>query len=432
MDFLWTKDTQAESFPTLSSDIETDIIIVGGGMAGILCAMKLQQSGANYILLEGGRIGHGITKGTTAVLTAQHDILYQDMIKKFGTEKAEKYLKANLDAVEEFRRLSEKFDCDFEERPSVMYSVSDRSLMEREALAVKSLGFEASFTDSVNLPFKIAGAVVFPGMAQFHPLKFLYKVSAGLNIFENTFVKKIEGTTAITDHGKVKGKKIIITTHFPFINRHGMYFMKLYQKRSYVIAYESDYPFDITAEDSAETGFYIRKYNNLLLIGGGDHRTGNQGGGYEAVNDFAKKYFPQSREIYRWSNQDCVSLDGIPYIGRYCGSLADVYTASGFNLWGMTTSMYASDILADMVIGNDNRYADVFTPQRNMITPQLFSNLGNTFIDFCIPTTKRCTHLGCALKWNPYEHSWDCPCHGSRFEQNGKLIDNPAMKDMKK
>lgn len=430
MDFLWTKDIESVSFPTINSSLETDVIVIGGGMAGILCAMELQKAGADYVLLEGRKIGRGITKGTTAVLTAQHDTLYQDMIKKFGMEKSKLYLEANLEAVKEFYSLSKKIDCDFEERSSVMYSIDNRSLMEREAEAVKSLGFGAQFTTEINLPVKIAGAVIYPGMAQFHPLKFLYSAAKDLNIYENTFVRKIEGTDAITDRGRIRGKKIIIATHFPFVNSRGLYFMKLYQKRSYVIAYENTHPLDMTVEDIAENGFYMRNYKNLLFIGGGDHRTGKQGGGYKAISDFAEKHFPGSKEKYRWSNQDCVSLDGIPYIGQYSPSLPDVYTACGFNLWGMTTSMYASKILADLAMGKENKYAKVFSPDRSIITTQLFSNLGNTFIDFCIPTTKRCSHLGCALKWNPSEHSWDCPCHGSRFTEIGELIDNPAMKDI--
>lgn len=430
MDFLWTKDIKPVSFPAINSDIETDVIIIGGGMAGILCAMRLENAGRDYILLEGEKIGHGITKGTTAVLTAQHDMLYQDMIKKFGAEKSKLYLEANLKAVKEFSSLAKKIECDFEEKPSVMYSTGNRLLMEREAQAVRSLGFNAEFETKINLPVEIAGAVVYPGMAQFHPLKFLYSMAEGLNIYENTFVRKIEGTCAITDKGKVKGKKIIIATHFPFLNKHGLYFMKLYQKRSYVIACKTSYSLDMTAEDIAENGFYMRNYKDLLLIGGGDHRTGKEGGGYKAVSDFAKKYFPDSKEVYRWSNQDCISLDGLPYIGQYSPSLPDVYTACGFNLWGMTTSMYASEILTDLVLGKENRYSRVFSTNRSMINPQLFSNFGNTFIDFCIPTTKRCSHLGCALKWNPAEHSWDCPCHGSRFTQSGEVIDNPAMKNI--
>ena len=130
-------------------------------------------------------------------------------------------------------------------------------------------------------------------------------------------------------------------------------------------------------------------------------------------------------------SRDCVTLDGLPYIGLYSKSISNRYVATGFNLWGMTTSMVAASILSDMIQGIKNPYADVFSPNRSLLHPQLFANLGTTLFDMCTPTTKRCSHLGCALKWNKLEHSWDCPCHGSRFDHRGKVVDNPAMKDKK-
>lgn len=166
-------------------------------------------------------------------------------------------------------------------------------------------------------------------------------------------------------------------------------------------------------------------------MGGGDHRTGKKGGAYAVLRDFIARYFPDSKEKYAWSNQDCVSLDGVPYIGKYSPHWPGVYVASGFGLWGMTTSMAAAEILADMTTGKSNPYEPVFSPDRNMLTGQLFSNIGITLLHFLTPTTKRCSHMGCALKWNPQEHSWDCPCHGSRFDPHGAIVDNPAMKDSK-
>ena len=429
MEFLWTDKETPPSFPELGGDRESDVLVIGGGMAGVLCALQLQETGMDAILVEGKKIGGGITKGTTAVVTAQHDTLYQELIKKFGKEKAGAYLKANLRAVERFRGLSEWIPCDFEDKPSVMYSLHDRPLMEREAEAVRSLGYGAEFVDKTPLPFPVAGAVIYPGMAQFHPLKFLYGAAKGLNIFENTFVQKLDGTTAITEHGRIHAKKVIIATHYHFLNSHGLYFMKLYQQRSYVIALENAPDLHCTIEDAAENGVYLRNYKDLLLIGGGDHRTGKSGVGFDVPRAFAKRYFPGAKEKYAWANQDCVSLDGVPYIGPYSTGLPDVYVASGFGLWGMTTSMAAAGILTDLVMGRENRFAAVFAPGRSMLTGQLFSNLGTTLLDFATPTAKRCSHLGCALKWNSAEHSWDCPCHGSRFDEHGRLIDNPAMRD---
>ena len=222
MEFLWTKEASPPSFPTLEGDRDTGVLIIGGGMAGVLCALQLQEAGADYLLVEGAKIGGGMTRGTTAVLTAQHDTLYQDMIKKFGEEKAGLYLKANLRAVEQFRRRSRDIPCEFEERPSIMYSLHDRSLMQREAAAVRSLGLAADFITETPMPFPVAGAVRFNGMAQFHPLQFLYGAARGLHIYENTFVTKLEGTTAITKRGRIHAEKVIVATHYPFINSHGL------------------------------------------------------------------------------------------------------------------------------------------------------------------------------------------------------------------
>lgn len=429
MDYLWTDNVTPPSFPELRGDLNTEVLVIGGGMAGVLCALRLKEAGADAVLVEGKQIGGGITKGTTAVLTAQHDTLYQELIQKFGREKARLYLEANLWAVEQFRSLSAHIPCDFEDKPSVMYALRDRALMEREAAAVRLLGFDAQFTDRTPLPFPVAGAVYYPGMAQFHPLKFLYGAAKGLNIFENTFVQKLDGTTAVTEHGRIRAQKVIIATHYPFLNGHGLYFMKLYQQRSYVIALENAPDLGCTMEDTSENGVYLRNYRGLLLVGGGDHRTGKSGGGFDVPRAWAKRYFPGAKEYCAWANQDCVSLDGAPYIGPYGAGLPNVYVASGFNLWGMTSSMAASEILTDMVMGRGNRFAPAFAPDRKMSAGQLFSNMSTTLLDFVMPTTKRCSHLGCALQWNPAEHSWDCPCHGSRFDRHGRLIDNPAMKD---
>lgn len=415
------------TFPSLKGTVNTDVLIIGGGMAGVLCALRLKQAGVDYVLAEGETVGGGITKGTTAVLTAQHDTLYQDIVKKFGEEKARLYLKANLDAVNEFGELSRKIPCDFERKPSFMYTLYDGEKLDKEAKTLQRLGFNASFTRKTPLPFKVAGAVKFPEMAQFHPLKFLINAVKGLNIYEHTFVNRIDKTTAYTQKGVINAKKIIVATHFPFINRHGFYFVKLYQRRSYVIAYENAPDMEATVDNFDKDGFYLRNYNGLLIIGGGTKRTG-KGCGFDTVSSFASKYYPKAKEKYRWANQDCESLDGIPYIGRYSAAMPDVFVASGFNLWGMTTSLVASRILTDAVIGKENRYSEAFTTDRSVLTGQLFANLGGAVLELAMPVTKRCSHMGCALKWNKQEHTWDCPCHGSRFDTDGNVIDNPAIK----
>jgi glycine/D-amino acid oxidase-like deaminating enzyme len=429
MRYLWTEEVEMPEFPSLEGDRKTDVLIIGGGMAGILCAYFLQKAGVDYLLVEGGRIGNGITKGTTAVLSAQHSTLYTDLVRAFGEEQARLYLKVNLEALERFREMAQTIPCDWEERPSILYSTEDKETMEREAKTVQSLGFAAEFQTECPVPVPVVGAVCFPGMAQFHPLKFLAGAAKGLSIFERTFVHRLDQTVAFTDTGRITAKKVIVATHFPFLNRRGLYFMKLYQKRSFVVALERAPQLNCTAEDHAESGMYFRNYKNLLLVGGGDRRTGARGGGFDAVRAFIQKTFPHAVETYAWANQDCMSLDGVPYIGTYSPRMPDVFVATGFNEWGMSTSMAAASLLSHMILGQEDSATHVFSPDRSLFKPQLFSNLGTTLVDFMTPTKKRCSHMGCALKWNPHEHSWDCPCHGSRFDEQGELINNPAMKN---
>ncbi|MBQ7792243.1 MAG: FAD-dependent oxidoreductase, partial [Clostridia bacterium] len=220
--------------------------------------------------------------------------------------------------------------------------------------------------------------------------------------------------------------------HFPFINKHGGYFLKMYQHRSYVLALKNEKILKDMYVDEKQEGLSFRSYGDLLLLGGGSHRTGGKGGNWEELQRFAKKYYPNAREVGRWATQDCMTLDGIPYIGKYSKTTSDLYVATGFNKWGMTSSMASAMILADMVCGRKREYEEVFAPSRTMVHPQLAINLLESAKVLITPTTPRCPHMGCALKYNKQEHSWDCPCHGSRFEENGKLITNPATGDMKK
>ncbi len=426
---LWTKGTDIPSFPELKGDVKTDILIIGGGLCGILCAYFLDKTGANYVLVEGDKIAAGITKNTTAKITALHGLIYDKLIKNSGKEKAKMYLDANLDAIKEYESLAKGIDCDFERKAAYTYSLSDRGKIEAEVKAANDLGFSAQFTDSLPIPVSVSGAVCFREQAQFNPLKFIEGISKDLNIYENTFVRDISQHTAITDGGKISAKKIIVATHFPFINKHGSYFLKLYQHRSYVVAYENAQNLDGMYVDESLKGLSMRSYKNLLLIGGGSHRTGKKGGNWQEIRAFANKNYPDAVTRYEWATQDCMSLDSVPYIGRYSAQTPDLYVATGFNKWGITSSMAAAKILCDMVLEKENEFAEVFSPQRSILKPQLFINGLESAANLLSPFPRRCPHLGCALKWNRAENSWDCPCHGSRFTKSGKLIDNPATGD---
>lgn len=430
MDSVWQQVQADKKYPTLEGEVNTEVLVIGGGMAGILCARALQEAGKDVVVCEAGRIGGGITARTTAVLTAQHDFLYGDMIKRFDEATAKAYLQGNLNAVKTFRKLSEKIACDFEDVPSIQFTREDGEVLRKELETVRKLGFSAELTDKPWFLDNVT-AVEYPGMAQFHPLKFLYGAAKDLTIYENSPARKLEGTAAYFDKAVVRAQQVVVATHFPFINRHGLYFLKLYQNRSYVLALENAPDPGVTGAEYKGDGIYFRRYGDLLLLGGGDHRTGKKGGSYAFLREYVKNHFPRAKEKYAWANQDCMTLDGLPYVGHYSPNTPDVYVTTGFNAWGMTNSMVAAEVIRDQILGKENPLSQIFHPGRSMLRKQLFCNIGETLIDFAIPTVRRCPHLGCALRWNAQEHTWDCPCHGSRFDMDGKLLDTPAQKDRK-
>ena len=426
MDSIWTQTAQLPPFDKLRSDLKTDVLIIGGGLAGVLCAYKLAQAGVDYALVEADRICRGITRNTTAKITSQHGLIYDKLIRKFGIERTRLYLEANQGALAEYNALCKDIPCDFEEKDSFVYSLDDRKKLDRELEALDKLGFRAEFAADIPLPFPTAGAIKFPCQAQFHPLKFLSAISKNLRIFEHTKVLELGPGKAITDGGNISACKIIVATHFPLLNKHGGYFLKLYQHRSYVLALENASDVHGMYVDENERGLSFRNYGGQLLLGGGSHRTGKGGGGWQELEHFACRNYPDARITARWAAQDCMTLDGAPYIGFYFKGTTGLYVVTGFNKWGMTSSLAAASVLTDLLLGRKNPYAEMFSPSRTMLRPQLAANMLEAVLGLLTPTTPRCPHMGCALKYNAAEHSWDCPCHGSRFREDGVLIDNPA------
>ena len=430
MNSIWSDSVEFPSFKQLKKDIKTDVLIIGGGITGILCAHMLEQAGVDYVLVEADRLCSGITKNTTAKISIQHGLIYHKLVKRFGLEKARMYLDANVAALQEFRKLCENIDCHFETKDNLVYSLNSPAKLEKELHALNQLGYTADYVGKLPLPLSNAGAVRFENQAQFHPLKFLAEISKGLSIYEHTKARELMPNTAMTEHGRITAQNIIVTTHFPFLNKHGSYFLKMYQHRSYVIAYENAADVKGMYVDENDKGFSFRNYDNLLLIGGGDHRTGKHGGNWKEISEFATAHYPDAQARYYWATQDCMTLDEVPYIGAYSKKTENLYVATGFNKWGMTSAMTAAMLLRDMITKKVCPYAPVFSPSRTMLRTQLFINAFEATTNLLTPTTKRCPHLGCALKWNPQERSWDCPCHGSRFTEHGELIDNPATGDL--
>ena len=432
MSSVWATTAEKPNFPQLDKNIKTDVLIIGGGMAGILCAYMLKNAGVDCILVEAKQICGGVTKNTTAKITLQHGLIYDKLINRFGKEKALIYYNAQKAACDKYAELCGNIECNYENKDSFVYYLDDKEKIKREVYALKQLGADAEFCSEINLPFEVAGAVRLKKQAQFHPLKFAYGIAKELPIYENTKVLELLPNKAITNCGEIECNKMIVTTHFPLNNKHGSYFLKLYQHRSYVIALEGAQNVEGMYVDESDTGLSFRNYKNLLLLGGGGHRTGKQGGNWRELEKFAKKYYPAATIVGRWATQDCMSLDDVPYIGQYSKNTPNMFVATGFNKWGMSSSMVSAMILADFVQGKKNRYAQVFSPSRSILRPQLAINAFESIVGLLTPTVPRCPHLGCALKYNPDEHSWDCPCHGSRFDENGGLLNNPATDDKKK
>lgn len=427
----WTDNSHMPVFDSLTKDIKTDVLVIGGGIAGILCAHMLKEASIDYVLVEADSICNGITQNTTAKITFQHGLIYDKLMHRFGEEKAKMYLDANKEAFQKFTQLCQNIDCDYEIMDSFVYSLIDGNKIEKEINTLSKIGFDAEYDSCKSLPFSVAGAVKFKDQAQFNPLKFLSIIAKDLTIYEHTKVNELVGTKATTNHGIITANRIIVTTHFPFINKHGSYFLKMYQHRSYVIALNNAPDLRGMYVDEAQKGMSFRNYKDLLLIGGGDHKTGKKGGNWEELRNYAVKHYPQSVEQYHWATQDCMTLDNIPYIGQYSSNTENLYTATGYNKWGMTSSMLSAMILLDLIKEKGSPYAAFFSPSRTILRPQLAINAFNAIINLLTPTPKRCSHMGCALKWNANEHTWDCPCHGSRFETNGALIDNPATRPLK-
>ncbi len=425
---LWSDNKKLPGFPRIEGEIKTDVLIIGGGITGILCAKFLTDAGVECIVAERGKVAGGVTKNTTAKITAQHGLIYSRLIERLGHERAQMYLCANLKAVESFAEMCKDIDCAFERKDAFLYSQRKMQELENEMKAVQSLGGQAKIIDC-SVPFMAAVGVQMKNQAQFKPLRFLDAVTKELPVFEDSRIISVDGGTAFGDNFKIRAKSIIVATHFPFINTRGAYSLKMYQERSYVVALENacDIGGIYTPADSG--GVSMRNCDDMLLVGGFGARTGSPCGGWDSLERFSRDNLPDAREKYRWAAQDCMTLDGVPYIGRYSKTTPQMYVATGFNKWGMTSSLVSATVLRDMILHGGSEYETLFSPQRSMLGKQLFINGFKYAAALLTPAGPRCPHLGCRLKFNRAEHSWDCPCHGSRFDEDGRLLNEPATGD---
>lgn len=420
---IWEDYQNNLNYPKLKENIEADVLVIGGGITGILIAKKLTDNNIKTVLLEKDKIGSGNTSKTTAFLTVQHETLYQDL----GLNKAKEYLNINNEALKEYKELSNYYDFDFEVVDSCLFS-SNRSIIEKEYAILSNLNQDVYINENIPFEDKVTG-ISFRNQAIINPIKLLNELSIGLTIYENTEVIKLKKNYAITKDNKIiKFNKAIITTHYPINNKLNLLFLKLTQRRSYVVVIKKD-KIKGTYCSINENGLYYRMYKDYLIIGGNDRDTGTN-----CNNDFNEliinKFNLKKDDIlYSWSGQDCITLDGIPYIGTSSMYHNNHIIVTGFNLWGFTWAMASANMVLKMI--KDNTYTPLTKLRRNAINKNLFKNIKTSLVNLINIKKPRCTHLGCALKYNERENIYECPCHGSRYNNDKVVIDGPAKKAIK-
>lgn len=484
----WIKSTQETDYPSLDRDINVDVAIVGGGIVGITAGYLLKKQGIKVAIIEASRIVQGATGFTTAKITSQHHLIYDKIINSMGLDLAKQYANANESSIEFMENIAKELniDCDFERLPAYMYTVQKKCIkdIEKETEAALSLGIKARYIDKLPIDLKIEAALVFENQAQFHPRKYLLPMAQkipgdGSYIFENTEAVEIEKgntVTIITNKGKkVKAQQVIIASHFPCYDGMGLYLTRLRPQRSYVIATSIQETFPkamfINTEDPGRSlRFQNDGENQLVLVGGEGHKTAHGAsfkGHYDNLQGFAQSIFNVKDVLYKWSTQDYITLDKVPYVGKITSREENIYVATGFGEWGMTNGTAAARILTDKILGRDNPWERVFNPSRPFTATayrKLFTENFDVAKELIISKIKSgedeininpgegkivkidgdkygaykdengqlhivditCTHVGCELKWNDAERSWDCGCHGSRFTYEGEILEGPA------
>ncbi len=487
---LWL-DVEASAYPGLEKDIECDVLIVGGGIAGMTAGYFLSQSTdgiGRIVLVDGARIGRGVTGHTTAKITSLHHLIYSDLAEKIDSDTAKIYGQANQEAIELIKKIveKEKIDCQFERRQMSVYAESkeDDNLVKKEAEVARKLGLPANYLSKTELPFEVAGAVMFNNQAQFHPYKYILALAQANNrkmeIYENSRAVRLREGEAVEvefeNGSKISAKVVVVATHYPFYDKKGAYFAKLIPDRDYALAIKPEKKVENMHITASEDSYSIRRYQDLLVVGGVTHRTGTVRDTEECYGKL-EKYMNEKLRVtkvyHRWSTQDNFTADRLPYIGKITENINNIYVATGFNGWGMSNGTMAGKLIADLISRRQNSYEEIFRPWRlnlkveggrllghNWETAKEFvgGKLGKTMklgeikkgeggvVEYggnkvliykdekgkLFGLKPQCTHMGCTVAWNSAEKSWDCPCHGSRFDYKGRVIHGPAVKNLEK
>ena len=493
MQSYWEEERKNhKEYESLNNNLNVSVCVIGGGLTGLSTAYYLSNN-TSVAVIERNKICGSTSGKNTGKITSQHGIFYKYLIDSQGKEYAKKYLEANEKAINNIERIvdKEKIDCDFERENAYVFTKKetevDKLKDEQKAVDKINRGL-CKFVKITELPMEISGAIEFENQAKFHPLKYGYGLADCIlknngRIFENsqvTDIKKENGKYAVyANKNKIVADYVVITTRYPFMKVPGYYFLKMYQATSYAII--------VDPKKELFSGMYInyevpnisfRTINDgnrkLLLAVGYDYKTGTENlkDGYSRLESTVRKMYPDADVLYKWSAEDCITLDKIPYIGEYSTMMPNVYVATGFNKWGLTSSNVAANIISDEILGINNEYIDVFRAKRvepiknreeigNMLKE---ANKSIFLSKFKIPQVELddikmgegkiievnkkkvgvykanngqifkvkpiCTHLGCELYFNNIDKVWECPCHGSKFTYDGKSIEVPSNKNL--
>ena len=442
---LWYEGRERPERPALDGDITADVVVVGAGIVGLTTALLLEREGASVAVLEMRHVAAGATGYNTAKLSSLHGLAYTRLSKKLGRERARTYGEANEAGIARVFELAEELgiDCDLARKPHYAYSedASDVDEVREEAEVAGELGLPATFVEELDLPFPVAGAVRFSEQAEFHPVKYVDGLAAALRgpLHERTRVTGVDGTRVNTAGGaRVSAAHVVVATHLSFLDR-GLYFARCHPERSYVVAGKvSDPPHGmyLSTESPAHS---IRAHGEWLLVGGESHKTGqaDEAERYGRLEAWARERFGLEPEL-RWATQDQMPLDGVPYVGRHDPVSSGLWVATGFKKWGLAMGTAAAELLSAQIGGRDHAWAELFDPNRvrPLASGPTFvkenANVALRFVGDRVTNrgAPRCTHLGCLLRWNEAEETWDCPCHGSRFAASGEVMEGPATRPL--
>ena len=491
---LWVAGTPETDYARLEEGerVAADVAVVGAGITGLTAALLLQRGGARVALVEAGRVCSGVTAYTTGKVTTLHGLTYGPLRRTFGLETARAYAEANRAGFTQIAALVDELDidCDWERRPNYTYTTDAATVqkIEREVEVAQEVGLPASFTTETGLPFEVLAAVRFEEQAQFHARKYGLAlaeafVAAGGRIYERSRVVDVdtsEGRCAVEGGGTVEAEHVVLATQIPILDRGG-FFAKTHPSRSYLMAFE--------AEGAPLEGMYIStggrswtlrsaEGGRYLIAGGQAHKSGQEPdtpARYAAIERWTREHFDVGRAAYRWSAEDYMPVDGLPYVGKLPFGSGRVWLATGYQKWGLTNGTAAALTIRDGIEGRPNAWAETFDANRvdvaasakEFVTENLdvaarfvgdrIDHLTGVAPEALAPgegavveagdervgayrdeggrlhgVALTCTHLGCHVTWNPAERSWDCPCHGSRFGVDGEVLHGPAVRPLER